>query len=298
MICSSREIVPSERALDKPAQSVATGRTESGFFQKLRDGARPGLMYAVPPAAVMALGGVSWEIWTRISNTPEYIVPAPTKVVARLAGDIGFFAGHGAITLGEAIAGFLLGAAVALVGATLMAHSRVIERSLFPLAILVKVTPVVAIAPLFVIWFGFGPIPKVLIASLITFFPVLVNGVTGFRSVDRGALDFMRSLRATRKEVFLTLRVPSAMPYLFAAFRVSIPLSVIGAVVGEWFSADRGLGSVIIVAHSNLDMVTLFAAIFVLSFMGIVLTALVAVIERRALFWHESEYETGIRSLG
>ena len=192
---------------------------------------------------------------------------------------------------------FLLGAAVALVGATLMAHSRVIERSLFPLAILVKVTPVVAIAPLFVIWFGFGPIPKVLIASLITFFPVLVNGVTGFRSVDRGALDFMRSLRATRKEVFLTLRVPSAMPYLFAAFRVSIPLSVIGAVVGEWFSADRGLGSVIIVAHSNLDMVTLFAAIFVLSFMGIVLTALVAVIERRALFWHESKYETGTRSL-
>ena len=107
----------------------------------------------------------------------------------------------------------------------------------------------------------------------------------------------MRSLSATRREVFFTLRVPSAMPYLFAAFRVSIPLSVIGAVVGEWFSADRGLGSVIIVAHSNLDMVTLFAAIFVLSFIGIVLTALVAVIERRALFWHESEYETGTRSL-
>ena len=295
---SPREIEPSERALDKPAQSVAARRPESGFFQRLRDVARPGLMYAVPPVVVLALGGVSWEIWTRISNTPEYIVPAPTKVIARLSGDMVFFAGNGAVTLGEAIAGFLLGAAVALVGATLMAHSRVAERSLFPLAIMVKVTPVVAVAPLFVIWFGFGPIPKVLIASLITFFPVLVNGVTGFRSVDRGALDFMRSLRATRKEVFLTLRVPSAMPYLFAAFRVSIPLSVIGAVVGEWFSADRGLGSVIIVAHSNLDMVTLFAAIFVLSFIGIVLTALVAVIERRALFWHESEYETGIRSLG
>ena len=138
---SPREIEPSERALDKPAQSVAAGRPESGFFQRLRDVARPGLMYAVPPVVVLALVGVSWEIWTRISNTPEYIVPAPTKVVARLVGDIGFFAGHGAVTLGEAIAGFLLGAAVALVGATLMAHSRVIERSLFPLAILVKVTP-------------------------------------------------------------------------------------------------------------------------------------------------------------
>ncbi len=279
--------------MDRPVRPIAARRRGSGFLQKLLDGARPGLMYAIPPAAVLALCGVSWEIWTRISKTPEYILPAPTKVLARLVGDIGFFAGHGAVTLGEAIAGFLLGAAIALVGATLMAHSRVMERSLFPLAILVKVTPIVAVAPLFVIWFGFGPMPKVLIASLITFFPVLVNGVTGFRSLDRGALDFMRSLRASRREVFLTLRLPSATPYLFAAFRVSIPLSVIGAVVGEWFSADRGLGSVIIVAHSNLDMVTLFAAIFALSFIGIALTALAAVIERRALFWHESEYETG-----
>ncbi len=186
---SPREIEPSERALDKPAQSVAAGRPESGFFQRLRDVARPGLMYAVPPVVVLALGGVSWEIWTRISNTPEYIVPAPTKVIARLSGDMGFFAGHGAVTLAEAIAGFLLGAAVALVGATLMAHSRVAERSLFPLAILVKVTPVVAVAPLFVIWFGFGPIPKVLIASLITFFPVLVNGVTGLDALAQGRAE-------------------------------------------------------------------------------------------------------------
>ena len=283
--------------MDKVVKSTAIGRLGGGFFHRLRSRVHLGLIYTAPPAVALTLVAAAWEVWTRVSDTPEYIVPAPTRVVARLVGDVGFFAGHGAVTLSEAIAGFLLGAAAALVGATLMAHSRVIERSLYPLAILVKVTPVVAIAPLFVIWFGFGPMPKVLIASLITFFPVLVNGVTGFRSVDRGALDFMRSLRATRREVFIKLRVPSAMPYLFAAFRVSIPLSVIGAVVGEWFSADRGLGSVIIVAHSNLDMVTLFAAIFVLSFIGIVLTVMVMVIEGRALFWHESEYETEIRSL-
>ena len=236
----------------------------------------------------LALGGVVWELWTRVRDVPEYIVPAPSRVLLRLFDDLGFFAAEGAFTLGEALAGFTLGAAVALVGATLMAHSRFIERSLFPLAILVKVTPIVAVAPLFVIWFGFGPVPKILIASLITFFPVLVNGVTGFRSVDRGALEFLRSLRASRREIFLALRVPSATPYLFAAFRVAVPLSVIGAVVGEWFSADRGLGSVIIVAHSNLDMPTLFAAILVLAFIGIALTVLVSVIERKLLFWHES----------
>ena len=247
-----------------------------------------GTGYLIPPAAALVLAGIVWEVWTRLADVPVYLVPAPSRVLTRLFGDPGYFAAEGAVTLGEALAGFSLGAGVALVGATLMAHSRFIERSLYPIAVLVKVTPVVAVAPLFVIWFGFGPGPIILIAALITFFPVLVNGVTGFRSVDRGTLDFLRSLRASRREIFVLLRIPSALPYLFAAFRVSIPLSVIGAVVGEWFSANRGLGSVIFVAHSNLDMPTLFAAILVLSFIGIALTVAVSVIERKALFWHES----------
>ena len=251
--------------------------------------ASPALLYVVPPAVALTVVCVIWEVWTKASNTPVYIVPAPSVVLARLFGDLEYFIGHGLITLAEAAGGFLLGTAIALVGATLMAHSRLIERSLYPLAILVKVTPVVAVAPLFVIWFGFGSIPKVLIAALITFFPVLVNGVTGFRSVDPGALDFLRSIHASRRQVFTILRVPSATPYLFAAFRVAIPLSVIGAVVGEWFSADRGLGSVILVAHSNLDMPTLFSAILILSALGIALTILTSVLERRALFWHDVE---------
>ena len=247
-----------------------------------------GLSYILPPVVALGVAGVAWELWTRLTDTPTYIVPAPSVVLDRLAGDLLYFIGEGMVTLAEALAGFALGTLVALVGATLMTQSRFIERSLLPLAILVKVTPVVAVAPLFVIWFGFGPAPKVLIVALITFFPVLVNAVTGFRSVDRGAMNFLRSVRASRREIFLKLRVPSAMPYLFSAFRVSAPLAVIGAVIGEWFSADRGLGSVIIVAHANLDMPTLFSAIFVLSVMGIGLTILLSVIEKRALFWHES----------
>ena len=202
------------------------------------------------------LAAVGWEVWVRLKDVPTYILPAPSKVLGRLLGDLPFFAGEGAVTVSEALAGFALGSAVALIGATLMAHSRFLERSLLPLAILVKVMPIVAIAPLFVIWFGFGSAPKILIAALLTFFPVLVGGVAGFRSVDPRAADFLRSLKASRREVFLTLRVPSAMPYLFAGFRVSVPLAVIGAVIAEWFTGDRGLGSVIIVAHSNLDMPT------------------------------------------
>ena len=247
-----------------------------------------GLSYVLPPVIALSVAGIAWELWTRLTDVPTYLVPAPSIVMDRLAGDIWYFMGHGAVTLAEALTGFALGTVVALTGAILMTQSRYIERSLLPLAILVKVTPVVAVAPLFVIWFGFGPAPKVLIVALITFFPVLVNAVTGFRSVDRGAMELLRSIRASRREIFLKLRVPSATPYLFSAFRVSVPLAVIGAVIGEWFSADRGLGSVIVVAHANLDMPTLFSAIFMLSFMGIGLTILLSVIEKRALFWHES----------
>ena len=269
------------------ARSASRGLRSSG--RRLRAFASA-TVYVMPSLLTIALVAVVWELWTQIRDVPTYIVPAPSEVLRRLLGDPVFFVQEGATTLSEALAGFALGSTVALVGATLMAHSRPLERSLLPLAILVKVTPIVAVAPLFVIWFGFGPTPKILITALITFFPVLVSGITGFRSVNPGAMDFLRSLNASRREIFIALRIPSSMPYLFSAFRVSVPLSVIGAVIGEWFSADRGLGAVIIVAHSNLDMPTLFGAIFTLAVIGIGLTVLVSLIERKALFWHESSF--------
>ena len=277
-------------SVDEAVQTRATGSAEQGG-SLLRERLRIfglGAGYVIPPAVALAVAAIAWEIFVGVRGVPEYIVPAPSDVLRRLLGDPGFFAREGAVTLSEALAGFAAGSAVAIAGAALMAHSRFLERSLLPLAILVKVTPIVAVAPLFVIWFGFGAMPKILIAALFSFFPVLVNGVTGFRSVDRGAVDFLRSLRASQLEIFLALRIHSALPYLFAAFRVSIPLAVIGAVIAEWFSADRGLGSVIVVAHNNLDMPTLFGATFTLAFMGIGLTALVSLIEKKALFWHES----------
>ena len=273
-----------ERSLASPHERRDHGRSWLAWVRRLA----PAAAYLVPPAAALALAGLGWEIWVRVENTPEYIVPAPTAVLDRLFGDLGFFAREGWVTLYEALAGFGVGAGAAFILAILMAHSRYLERSLFPLAILVKVTPIVAVAPLFVIWFGFGATPKVLIAALITFFPVMVNALVGFRSVDPGALDFVRSLRASTIEVFWRLRLPSSMPYVFAAFRIAIPLSVIGAVVAEWFTGDQGLGSVIIVAHNNLDMPTLFSAIITLAVIGIGLTILTTAIERRVVFWHDS----------
>ena len=244
---------------------------------------------AVLPLAALAAVGVAWEVLVRFSGVADYLVPTPSAVGSRLFGDLGYFLFHGLITLIEALGGFAMGTLVAVVAAGVMAHSKLFERTVYPIALLIKVTPIVAIAPLFVIWFGFGSFPKMMIAALITFFPVMVNTFVGLKSINPSTLDFFRLLDAGEAQVLMKLRVPSALPYLFAAFRIAVPLSVIGAVVGEWFSGDRGLGSVIIVAHHNIDMPTLFSAIAVLACIGLGLTGITALIERRVLFWHDSQ---------
>jgi NitT/TauT family transport system permease protein len=245
----------------------------------------------VPAAVAIAFVLAAWEAWVELRDVKPYLVPAPSRIAQRLADDPWFFTEAGLRTLEGALLGFAVGGGVAFALALVMAQSRILERALFPLAILVKVTPIVAIGPLLTIWFGFGLLPKVFIAALVVFFPIMVNALVGFRSVNPNALALLESLAASRAEVFLKLRLPSSLPYLFAAFRVAIPLSVIGAVVAEWFSGDSGLGRVIYVANNNLDMATAFAGIATLAVLGVGLFLLMTLIERRFLFWHESSWD-------
>ena len=196
------------------------------------------------------------------------------------------------MTIAEAAIGFALGTAVAFAIAAAMVRSWVLERTLFPLAILVKLTPIVAVAPLFTLWFGFGSAPKVAIAALITFFPMVVNAFVGLRSADPQEIVFLETLGAARAEIFRKLRVPSALPYLFSGARISLNLALIGAVIGEWTGADRGLGRVILVANANLDLATLFAAVILLAGIGISANALVGAAERRVLHWHPTQLAT------
>ena len=235
--------------------------------------------------AIAAIAAVL-EVWSRALHVPPYLLPAPTAVAARMATDAGLLAREGGVTLGEAAAGFVLGTSVAFALATVMAWSRPFERTLFPLAILVKLTPIVAVAPLFTLWFGFGTAPKVAIAALITFFPMLVNSFVGLRSADLQEVAFLQTLGASGREIFRHLRVPSALPYLFSGARISLNLALIGAVIGEWTGADRGLGRVIFVANANLDLTILFGAVLVLAAIGIAANALVGAAERRVLHWH------------
>ncbi len=244
---------------------------------------------AVVPAILAATVALTlWEIWIRARDIKEYLVPAPTAIGRALLDDPSRFVEAGSISLVHALGGLACGAGSAFLLAVVMAHSRPLERALYPLAILVKVTPVVAVAPLFLIWFGFNAWPKLLVAAMITFFPVLVNAVTGLRSIDSTSHDFLRALDASRWQVFWKLRLPASLPYVLAALRISVPLSLIGAVVAEWFAADSGVGQIIVIANGELDTPVLFGAVFVLALIGVTFTGIIAYIERRVLFWHES----------
>ena len=196
---------------------------------------------------------------------------------------------HDALVTGkEALLGFVVAFMVALVLAVLMVHVRPLERALLPVITMVQVTPIIALAPPLVVWLGFGLTPKVLMAALITFIPFTINAITGLRAVDPDSLEVMRSVDASRREVFTKLRLPHALPYLLAAARVCVGLALIGALVAEWSGSSEGLGYTMVRAQRNLDAAKVWAAVVVLTLLGLLGTLLVAFAERRMLRWHPS----------
>lgn len=250
------------------------------------------MLVRLGPAIATAVAlGVAWESIARLTGLPVYLLPAPSAVLQRLFADTPMLAGHTLATLLEAVAGLLLGSTAAFLVGALMARSSAAERGLYPLVILVKMIPAVALAPLLIIWLGFGPAPKVVVAALICFFPFVVGTVAGLRAAEPGALEVFRTLGANERELFLRVRLPWALPQLFAALRVATTLALIGAMVSEWLGADRGLGLLVMQANANLDMAGLFAAVLVLALLGAVLNAVVGLAERRALHWHPSALE-------
>lgn len=233
------------------------------------------------------VGGVFllWEVAVRLTHTPPYILPAPSRVLQALAQMPGFYASAALVTMAEALGGLVLGVGVGTAIAVLITFREGLARGVLALAILVKATPLVAIAPLLTIWLGFGAAPKVIITGLITFFPVLVNVHAGLHGTDPATLALLHSLHATEWEVLRYARWPSALPYLFAALKVTAPLALVGAVVAEWTGASAGLGRLMWLAYTNLNLPMLFAAVFCLATMGVGLYTLVGWLERRVVFW-------------
>ncbi len=241
-----------------------------------------------PPVLAFIVLLAVWEGYVGWRDISIIVVPPPSAVIERFFERPEFFWRENAHTFYEATLGLTFGTLAAALVAVVMAHSSLAERTLMPLAIALKVTPLVAVAPVLMIIFGFGREPNIIIAGLLSFFPVLINLTAGLRDVNPGALEFLKSIHASPWQVFWKLRAPSSMPYLFPALKTAYPLALIGAVVAEWFGVARGLGYVIASANSNLDTPTLFAAIGVLAVTGVTVNIILSVIERRVLFWHES----------
>ncbi len=238
--------------------------------------------YALSLVFILVVVGV-WEGLVRTLNVADYILPPPSRVLGKLVEARRILLGHTLVTLQETIWGFVLGAGAGMTCAIAMARSRIVERMLYPLVISSQTFPKEALAPLFVVWFGVGILPKVVIAGLISFFPVVVNTTRGLLSVDPLILDLMRALSAGQHQISLKVRLPNAVPYLFAALKMCITLSVIGAVVGEFVGASAGLGHLIRLANAELATDLMFAALTVLGCMGTALFLIVDGLEKTLL---------------
>jgi len=267
--------------------SVSSAPSRAGpFVRNLSNLIRQHWEYLLLPLALMLFLAL-WELIVRLGGYPAFILPSPGRVYARLIGVLvdGQLWWHTRITLAEILGGLALGLTTATVLGYLLAKSRSLERIISPYIVASQSVPIVALAPLLVIWFGTGQLSKVLVCALTIFFPMLINTMVGIRSVEPDLVDLMRSLRATRWQMFILLEAPSALPMLLGGLKVGVTLSVIGAVVGEFVAADRGLGYFINVARGNFDTPLMFVALFTLVNIALILYLLAVFTESLYLRW-------------
>jgi NitT/TauT family transport system permease protein len=262
-----------------PGRWVSFGRTLADLILQRRE-------YLLLLLALASSVGL-WELIVRLGGYPPFILPSPGRVYAKLVSVLisGRLWWHTRITLAEIFGGLALGLTTATVLGYLLAKSRSLERLISPYIVASQSVPIVALAPLLVIWFGTGQLSKVLVCALTIFFPMLVNTMVGIRSVEPDLVDLMRSLQATRWQMLTLLEVPAALPVLLGGLKVGVTLSVIGAVVGEFVAADRGLGFLINVARGNFDTPLMFVALFTLVNIALILYLLVVLTESLFLRW-------------
>jgi len=250
------------------------------------------------PAALIVLlialwqAAADWDVLADLLGIEPFLIPAPSAVWESLTGNTGLLADNAWVTLQEVLIGFLVAAALGVAFALLLHLSPILRRAAYPLIIASQTVPVIVLAPILVVWFGFGIGPKVAIIALICFFPITVNMLDGLRSVDPAQRLLMRSLGAGRLQTLTRLEIPYSLPYFFSGARISIAVAVIGAVFGEWAGSDEGLGHLMLVDNAQLEVPRLFAAIVVLSLMAIALYGVLALLEHEAGWWKREQRES------
>ena len=243
---------------------------------------------AAPATFMTILLVLSWEYAVHALQTPVYIIPAPSRIWSALFADNGSLAYHTMLTGYEALAGFTIGSALGALLGVMFAYSRWIARSLMPYVIASNTIPVVAIAPIIMLWFGPGLGAKIAVTAFLSFFPLALNMAKGLQSYDRTVMDVFHVAAATSWQRFFKMRLPSALPYIFVGLKLNVTFSVIGAIVAEFVQSDRGLGFLIMTAYRTLNMPRLWAAMLASALLGILLYLLVAAAERILIPWHSS----------
>ncbi|MCY3650642.1 MAG: ABC transporter permease [Acidimicrobiaceae bacterium] len=243
----------------------------------------------VAPFAGLTAFFVGWEIYVVVRNLRPLTLPLPSDVIIHVVENPGFYSRNGLVTIQEAFWGFWIAFFAALFVATWMAHSQFVERATMPVIVLMQSTPVAVLVPIFLLWFGFSPWPKILTAMLFAWVPFVANALIGLRSIDSETYELLRSVNASRWEIYWRLRIPHSLPYLFAAGRICVGLALVGAVVGEFFNSREGLGNAARVAQSRLLVEQLWGSVFVLAFIGVAFVLLLIAVERRVLRWHSSQ---------
>lgn len=270
---------------DASGLRVSTVDTEAAVVQAARRSALANWRVWIYPTVFLVALVLFWELLARLEVVEPYILPAPTAVLDRMVSDWSVLWGHTVTTLAEIGAGFGLGALVGIVLALPIAYSAVFRNTVYPLIVASQAVPKIAIAPLLVLWLGFGMWPKIVITALMVFFPVVVTAAEGFASVDRSLLELLRSVSAPRNQVFTRVTLPHSLPRIMAGLKIGITLAVVGAIVGEWVGADSGLGYLLVYANTFLDSTLLFAALMLLVVIGVVLFMLIGVLERMLMPW-------------
>lgn len=230
-----------------------------------------------------------WEVVVRVFNVPHYLLPPPLEIAATIIKNHLLLLRHFQKTLLEVCLGMSLGLLVGVILAILIARFRTWEMVLQPLLVVLQTMPKIAIAPLLLIWLGYGILPKIVISALVCFFPVVINFSKGLKSLDPDLADLLVVYQANRRETLFKVRIPNALPDFFAGLKIAIPLSVIGVLVGEFIGAQEGLGHLIMVAEGRLDIALMFASTVFLSGIGTIFFGIIRMIEKRVIFWHLSE---------
>jgi NitT/TauT family transport system permease protein len=282
-VAAARTVVTTEAELpDEPSRlSFRHPKSRIAWF-------RPSVW--LPLVVMLAILAALWQ-WG--AKALPYLLPPLPDIGESLTTNIGYYLDNAVVTLGEAVVGLMIGFVAAFILAVLISEFPMVRRAVMPIAVVLNVTPLVAIAPALVVAFGFGPLPKLIITGLICFFPILINTAVGLRSVPQQMLQVYKTMDAGRIELLWHLRIPNALPFLFAALRIVFPLSIIGAVVAELAASGStgGLGTAISVASSMNKLPVVFASIFILAIMGVLLLLMIMLVERSVLHWHDSAHD-------